>query len=82
MPMDIVPPVVGNPDVISPRTPTANPYPEKRKCAEEWAKATEYCYDLKRRGLLGADGYRGFGKSLNQCIRGMISEECGGNPTA
>jgi hypothetical protein len=82
MPMDIVPPVVGNPDVISPRTPTTNPYPEKRKCVEEWAKANEYCYDLKRRGLLGANGYRGFGKGLSQCIRGMVSEECGGNPTA
>jgi hypothetical protein len=30
-PMDIVPPTVGNPDVVSPRTPTANRQPRSRK---------------------------------------------------
>jgi len=48
-------------------------------CAEEWAKAYGFCMDLLKRGKLGAIGYRGFGRALEQCIRGMVSMRCGGN---
>jgi hypothetical protein len=67
---------------IVPREIPANPYPDRPECAEEWAHATRYCLDLLKKGLLGKDGYRGMGNRLDQCIRGNVSESCGGNPTA
>jgi hypothetical protein len=80
-PFDIAPPVIGNPDLISPRAPIANPYPDNPECEEEWKEAVRFCNDLKDRRVLGKEGYRGFGSNLLQCIRGMVSEKCGGNPT-
>lgn len=56
-----------------------NPYPDRPECEEEWEHATEFCIDLKKRGLLGKQGYSGFGGSLWQCIMGQVSQDCGGN---
>ncbi len=72
--IDVVPPM------MSPRA--QNPYPDRPECAEEWAAAKTFCDDLKRRGKLGKDGYRGFGKTYQQCLMGQISADCGGNPVA
>jgi hypothetical protein len=58
-----------------------NPYPDKPECVAEWAAAAKYCDDLRNRGKLGKDGYRGFGPSYQKCLLGMVSKECGGNPT-
>jgi len=69
--------------------PLVNPYPNKRKCVEEWAEAEAYCAEMLRQGKLVAGprgkrtrGYSGPGKDYNSCVLGQVSEECGGNPTA
>lgn len=64
------------------RGAAAIPIPDSPECEEEWSHAREYCRDLSDRKLLGSGNYRGFGKTLEQCIRGMVPEECGGNPVA
>ena len=51
------------------------------ECEREWEEAREYCGDLRKAGKLGADGYRGMGITYEQCLRGQVSEACGGNPT-
>ena len=54
--------------------------PSREECDQEWAEAWKYCDKLRKRRKMGRDGYRGFGRSLKQCARGMVSEACGGNP--
>jgi hypothetical protein len=82
---DVLPPVVVPRDQAIPRTQdpykAQNPYPNKPECVAEWAAAAKYCDDLRKRGKLGKRGYRGFGPSYQKCLLGMVSEECGGNPT-
>ena len=56
-----------------------NPYPERAECMEEWEYAQRQCTSLETQGKLGRRS--GFGKSLARCLLGMVSEECGGNPT-
>ena len=64
------------------REPTpVNPYPDKPECGEEWAHAMAFCTDQRKNGKLKG-GYGGFGKDFASCLRGMVSEACGGNPTA
>lgn len=70
--IDLVPPIT------SPRA--QNPYPDRPECVEEWAAAKKFCDDLRRRGKLGQDGYRGFGNTYQQCLMGQVSQDCGGNP--
>jgi hypothetical protein len=48
-------------------------------CEEEWASARTFCRNLEVDGLLGTSGYKGFGKTFEQCVRGMVSARCGGN---
>ena len=69
--------------------PLVNPYPNKRKCVEEWAEAEEFCRKMEGEGKLvpgprgkRTRGYSGFGKDYNSCVLGQVSEECGGYPTA
>ncbi len=78
--IDVVPPMV-MPRTLT-REPASNPFRKPRKCAKEWAEAEKFCRDLIKKGRLGADGYRGFGQTYEQCVRGQVSAECGGNPTA
>jgi hypothetical protein len=80
-PSDILPPITGTPDIAVPRN-LENPYPNRRDCAEEWGKAEKYCRDLDRKGLLGVGDYKEHGKYYAQCVRGQVSERCGGNPVA
>lgn len=77
-PSEIVPPAIIAPNA-DPRAAPQNPYPSRPDCVEEWASATRYCDNLRRRGLLGKGDYRGMGKTYGQCLRGQVSEECGGN---
>lgn len=58
-----------------------NPYPDRPDCVEEWTHAYKFCGDLMNEGKL-KPGYSGFGKDFASCVRGMESEDCGGNPTA
>jgi hypothetical protein len=76
-PSEILPPPV-TPN-INPRE-LRNPYPDRPECEEEWAEALKYCDNLRKRGLLGKDGYRGMG-DLYQCVMGQVSERCGGFST-
>jgi hypothetical protein len=73
LPTEILPPPLIGP---IPR----NPYPERPECVKEWNEADEYCRKLAKRGLLGKHPYQGHGNSYEQCMRGQISEDCGGNP--
>lgn len=77
-PTDIVPPTMG-PRIDRYLPPLTNPYPNRPECVEEWELAHQFCDDLRRRGKLGKDGYRGFGWWFNQCLRGQVSQACGGN---
>ncbi len=52
------------------------PTPERRNCAEEIKGCTRMCAD--RQG--DPDFKKGFGGSLQQCIKNCLSEECGGEP--
>jgi len=77
-PTDIVPPAVVPRGLA--REPASNPYPKRRRCVKEWADAEKYCRDLLNRGKLSsAHGNRGQGGNYDQCVRGRVSEECGGN---
>jgi len=76
-PSEIVPPPV-LPE-INPRSGLRNPYPDRPECEEEWAHALDYCTKLITSGRLGADGYRGFGRTFQQCVLGLVREDCGGS---
>ncbi len=78
--IDVVPPAVVPNGQPLPRA--QNPHPDRPECVEEWAHAEKFCDDLKRRGKLGKEGYRGFGKAYQQCLLGQVSEDCGGNLVA
>jgi hypothetical protein len=73
------PPVIPN---INPRSSLRNPYPDRPECEEEWAHALEYCTQLIRNRRMRTDGYRGFGRAFQQCVLGMVREDCGGNLTS
>jgi hypothetical protein len=45
----------------------------------EWAEATEYCIELWTSGQMGKDYNRGQGRTINECIMGRVSQDCGGN---
>ena len=55
-----------------------NPYPERRKCAKEWAEAYQVCNDKFLAGAL-KPGYGGFGADYKRCVRGLVSADCGGS---
>jgi hypothetical protein len=79
LPSEVVPPLV-IPD-INPRSNLRNPYPDRPECEEEWAHALEYCQRLIQNRRMGKDGYRGFGKAFQECVLGMVREDCGGSLT-
>jgi len=76
-PSEIVPPPA-LPDIY-PRSGLRNPFPDRPECEEEWAHALEYCQGLIENKRMGKDGYRGFGRAFQQCVLGMVREDCGGN---
>lgn len=77
LPLEIVPPpVIPN---AYPRSNLRNPYPDRPECEEEWAHALEYCNELLRSGRMATDGVRGFGRTFQQCVLGMVREDCGGS---
>jgi hypothetical protein len=78
-PGDILPPVTGTPDIAVPRT-LDNPFPGRRDCDEEWARAKEYCADLVDQGKIPSDEYKQHGRTYEQCVRGQVTEACGGSP--
>jgi hypothetical protein len=79
-PTEITPFPITTPN-IEPLNPTANPYPDRPECVKEWADAIKFCLEKERKGEF-KPGYSGFGKNFQKCVLGMVSEGCGGNPTA
>lgn len=77
-PSEIVPPPV-IPDIY-PRGELQNPYPDRPECEAQWAHAFQYCGKLLASGKLGTDEYRGKGWTFQQCVRGLVTEDCGGSP--
>ena len=55
------------------------PFPETEECKEEIDNAHRFCRNHVRKLKSGLDTGK-FGNSVIQCMRGMLSEECGGNP--
>jgi len=76
-PAEILPPPVITD--INPRSGLRNPYPDRPECEEEWANALKFCRELIRSGRMGTDGYRGFGRTFQQCVLGLVREDCGGS---
>lgn len=77
------PPAVVVPDGAIPQAlprTLDNPYPKDPECEKEWQNAKDYCQRLAEQGWLGGDPYREHGKYYEQCVRGQVSERCGGNP--
>jgi hypothetical protein len=75
-PSEIAPPLG-----IYPRRELVNPFPDDPECEQEWAEALLHCWKLKTRKQLGRGDNRGSG-TFEQCVRGRVTERCGGNPTA
>jgi len=75
-PSEITPPLG-----IYPRRELENPFPNDPECEQEWADALLDCWKLKTRKQLRRGDNRGSG-TFEQCVRGRVSERCGGNPTA
>jgi hypothetical protein len=76
-PSEIAPPLG-----IYPRRELVNPFPDDPECEGEWAAALLDCWKLKTNKQLGRGDNRGSGRTFDQCVRGRVSERCGGNPTA
>jgi hypothetical protein len=55
-----------------------NPHPDDPECEQEWADAFRFCDRMYREGKLGPRS--GFGRDMQRCLLGQISERCGGNP--
>jgi hypothetical protein len=49
------------------------------RCDEEWASAEEFCRRLIKNPAFGLPPYSWMGRNLSECMRGQVSEECGGN---
>jgi hypothetical protein len=75
-PGEIVPPAVAVPRTLD------NPFSRDRGCRQEWEDAKSYCKDLADRGKLGEGDYKEHGKYYEQCVRGQVSERCGGSPVS
>lgn len=66
------------PPIIGP-IPT-NPYRDRPECVKQWEDAKKFCEDLEDRKLLGKGDYSYLGRTVGECMRGRVSESCGGNP--
>lgn len=55
------------------------PFPDSEECKDEIANAHKFCRNHIKRLKSGLDAGN-FGNTIVQCMRGMLFEECGGNP--
>jgi hypothetical protein len=62
---------------INERRTSTPAIPDTPECKEEWDYAEERCERLRKQNLLGM---RGYARTFDQCLRGFVSERCGGNP--
>lgn len=54
---------------------------KEKRCAAEWAEAETYCKALYNSGYIPDAAGKGIGgKNIEQCIKGQVTEECGGSP--
>jgi hypothetical protein len=56
--------------------------PDTPECKEEWERAERECAPLLTGKTYGEGAYRGSAKDYLQCLRGMVTEACGGSPVA
>jgi hypothetical protein len=57
------------------------PRKSEKQCKEEWRQARKYCRDLAADIMEGKEvPERVWGGSVENCARGQVSEDCGGNP--
>lgn len=59
--------------------PGKKPRPSKRECDEHWADAGRICDEQKKK-LQEIAGHRYVDFDDRQCLMGLVSEACGGNP--
>jgi hypothetical protein len=50
------------------------------ECEEEWRAAQIYCTQMMLQRKLGKR-FSWIGRTLDECMRGQVSERCGGNRT-
>ena len=78
-------PVPGSPTDVMPLTTPNEQAPDdsssrSKECDAEWAAAEDKCDELLDQGeLRSKGGGRGFGRDYNECLKGYVSEACGGN---
>ena len=54
---------------------------EKQDCVQQWEDASSFCRGLRDQGVLG-QSHSWFGRTFDECVRGQVSQKCGGNPIA
>jgi|SRR5579864_1046198 len=59
--------------------PVMRPRKLTPECEDEWDYAEDRCEELSSSGQLGIP-HSWFGRSFDECVRGYVSMECGGNP--
>ena len=81
VPQDIPVPSFERPSYLGPHAnPDEDwPFPDTEECQEEIDKAHKTCRQHVRQ-LKSGRQVGNFGYSVIQCMRGLLSEECGGNP--
>ena len=63
---------------LAQRRPQVEPVLYGPECDEEWREAAEKCGKWLDMGFLGPR--RALGWDVPSCMRGLLSERCGGNP--
>lgn len=53
------------------------PRPSDEECGKQWAEASKICNDEQAK-LVAQGIYGGF--DMARCLKGLVSEDCGGNP--
>ena len=79
-PMTIPKPAPRPGEVLPPPLVIPRERPRSAECDKEWEDAWDFCKGLERRGLLGKGDYAWMGRTVEECARGQVSAECGGNP--
>ena len=78
-------PVPGSPTDVMPLTTPNEQAPDNsssrsKECDAEWAAAEDKCDRLMEQGMINRkNGGRGFGRDYNECLKGYVSEACGGS---
>lgn len=61
------------------RRPPINPFPDKPHCEEQWREAFRRCHEEFKKPNYQRSPLM-YGRDFAECVDGLVSEECGGNP--